>query len=39
VYDVSKPEADLPRIDVLVAESRELLEPYVLKNMVRIGVP
>jgi regulator of protease activity HflC (stomatin/prohibitin superfamily) len=29
VYDVSKPEADLPRADVLVAEARGVLEPYV----------
>lgn len=29
VYDVSKPELDLPRAEVLVAEARPLLEPYV----------
>jgi regulator of protease activity HflC (stomatin/prohibitin superfamily) len=29
VYDVSKAEVDLPRVDVLVTEARDLLEPYV----------
>jgi regulator of protease activity HflC (stomatin/prohibitin superfamily) len=29
VYDVSEPDMDLPRADVLIAEKRELLEPYV----------
>jgi len=28
IYDVSKPEIELPRADVLVAEARPLLEPY-----------
>ena len=35
VYDVSKPEADLPRADLLVAEKRGLLEPYV--QIVELG--
>jgi len=29
LYDVSKAELELPRAEVLVAEARELLEPYV----------
>jgi regulator of protease activity HflC (stomatin/prohibitin superfamily) len=29
VYDVSEPVLELPRVDVLMAESRALLEPYV----------
>jgi regulator of protease activity HflC (stomatin/prohibitin superfamily) len=29
IYDVTQPELDLPRAEVLVAEARELLEPYV----------
>ena len=29
VYDVSKPEIELPRADVLISEARALLEPYV----------
>ena len=28
VYDVSKPEIELPRADVLISEARALLEPY-----------
>jgi regulator of protease activity HflC (stomatin/prohibitin superfamily) len=35
VYDVSEPELDLPRADVLIAEKRELLEPYV--QIVELG--
>ena len=35
VYDVGKPEADLPRADLLVAEKRGLLEPYV--QIVELG--
>jgi len=35
VYDVSKPELDLPRAEVLVAEARPLLEPYV--QIVELG--
>ena len=35
VYDVSEPELNLPRADVLVAEARELLEPYV--QIVELG--
>lgn len=35
VYDVSEAELDLPRADVLVAEARELLEPYV--QIVELG--
>jgi len=34
-YDVSKAEIDLPRADVLVAEARALLEPYV--QIVELG--
>ncbi len=29
VYDVTQPELDLPRADVLIAEAREKLEPHV----------
>jgi len=35
VYDVSEAELELPRADVLVAEARELLEPYV--QIVELG--
>jgi len=35
VYDASRPEADLPRADVLVAEARGLLDPYV--QIVELG--
>jgi len=35
VYDVSKAEIDLPRADVLVAEARGTLEPYV--QIVELG--
>ena len=35
IYDVSKAELELPRADVLVAEARELLEPYV--QIVELG--
>lgn len=35
MYDVSKAEIDLPRADVLVAEARTLLEPYV--QIVELG--
>jgi hypothetical protein len=35
VYDVGKPEADLPRADALAAEERTLLEPYV--QIVELG--
>src|SRR6478609_654234 len=35
VYDVSKAEIDLPRADVLVAEARAQLEPYV--QIVELG--
>lgn len=35
LYDVSKPEADLPRADLLVAEKRGLLEPCV--QIVELG--
>ena len=35
VYDVSKAELELPRADVLVAEARALLEPYV--QIVELG--
>jgi regulator of protease activity HflC (stomatin/prohibitin superfamily) len=35
IYDVSAPELDLPRVDVLVAEARGLLEPYV--QIVELG--
>ena len=35
VYDVSKAELELPRAEVLVAEARELLEPYV--QIVELG--
>jgi regulator of protease activity HflC (stomatin/prohibitin superfamily) len=35
MYEVSKPELDLPRADVLLAEARELLEPYV--QVVELG--
>jgi regulator of protease activity HflC (stomatin/prohibitin superfamily) len=35
VYDVSKAELELPRADVLVAEARGLLEPYV--QIVELG--
>jgi hypothetical protein len=35
VYDVSEPELDLPCADVLVAERRELLEPFV--QIVELG--
>jgi regulator of protease activity HflC (stomatin/prohibitin superfamily) len=35
IYDVSKPELELPRSDVLVAEARALLEPYV--QIVELG--
>jgi regulator of protease activity HflC (stomatin/prohibitin superfamily) len=35
MYDVSEPELELPRADVLVAEARELLEPYV--QIVELG--
>jgi regulator of protease activity HflC (stomatin/prohibitin superfamily) len=35
VYDVSKPELELPRADVLLAESRALLEPFV--QIVELG--
>ena len=35
VYDVSKPELELPRADVLVAEARALLEPCV--QIVELG--
>ena len=35
VYDVSKAEIDLPRAEVLVAEARGLLEPYV--QIVELG--
>ena len=35
MYDVSAPEFELPRADVLVAEARDLLEPYV--QIVELG--
>jgi len=35
VYDVSEAELDLPRVDVLISESRALLEPYV--QIVELG--
>ena len=35
VYDVSKPELELARADVLLAESRAMLEPYV--QIVELG--
>ena len=35
IYDVSEPEIELPRADVLVAEARALLEPYV--QIVELG--
>jgi hypothetical protein len=35
VYDVSSPELELPRADVLVAEARDLLDPYV--QIVELG--
>ncbi len=35
VYDVSKPELDLPRADVLLAEARALLDPVV--QIVELG--
>src|SRR5262245_5125972 len=35
VYDVSKPELDLPRADVLITEKRGTLEPYV--QIVELG--
>jgi len=35
IYDVSEPELDLPRADVLIAEARELLEPFV--QIVELG--
>jgi regulator of protease activity HflC (stomatin/prohibitin superfamily) len=34
-YDVSKPELDLPRVDVLIAQARDLLEPYL--QIVELG--
>jgi regulator of protease activity HflC (stomatin/prohibitin superfamily) len=35
VYDVTKAEIELPRVEVLIAESRALLEPYV--QIVELG--
>jgi len=35
IYEVSEPEFELPRADVLVAEARELLDPYV--QIVELG--
>jgi regulator of protease activity HflC (stomatin/prohibitin superfamily) len=35
VYDVGKPELELPRVDVLLAQARGLLEPYV--QIVELG--